>query len=185
MILSLLICHLPARKILLEKLLFELRSQISAGQYKVEILVDQDNGSTGSKRQRLLEKSQGDYVAFIDDDDMVSGDYISSIVPHLGAYDAIGFQGEISTNGRNVKLFTISKEHGYEEKGGIYYRFNNHLTPVRRDIALKIGFKDISFGEDHDYALRLHESGLIKTEKYIYKTLYFYRFRTGRKTYQT
>lgn len=182
MILSLLICHLPARKLLLDKLLFELRSQISAGQYKVEILIDRDAGKVGAKRQRLLEQAQGDYVAFIDDDDWVAPDYLSSIVPALGAYDAIGFQGEISTNGRNVKLFTISKEHKYEEKGGIYYRYNNHLSPVRREIALKIGYKDVSFAEDFDYAMRLKESGLVKTEKYIYKALYFYRYVT-RKTY--
>lgn len=183
MILSLLICHLPARKLLLDKLLFELRSQISAGQYKVEILIDRDGGTIGQKRQRLLQQAQGDYVAFIDDDDWVSPDYLSAIIPNLGTYDAIGFQGEISTNGRNVKLFTISKEHPYEEKGGIYYRYNNHLSPVRREVALKIGYKDISFSEDFDYAMRLKESGLIKTEKYVYKTLYFYRYVTRKKTY--
>lgn len=183
MILSVLICHLPNRKPLLDKLLFELRSQIRKDQHEVEILVDSGKGTIGAKRQRLLEQAQGEYVCFVDDDDEVSTEYLSNIIPHLGTVDTIGFQGEITTNGRNVKLFTISKEHPYEEKNGIYYRFNNHLSPVRREIALQIGYKDISFGEDHDYALRLKESGLIKTEKYIYKSLYFYKY-VSRKTYR-
>lgn len=180
MVLSILICHLPHRKPLLDKLLFEIRSQISAGRYEVEILVDPGPGTVGTKRQRLLDIAQGEYVCFVDDDDEVSSDYLSSIIPHLGEYDVIGFQGDITTNGRNLKIFTISRLHSYEEKKGIYYRFNNHLSPVRRSIALQIGFKDMSHGEDYDYGLRLHESGLIKTEKYIYKPLYHYKYRTNK-----
>lgn len=178
MILSILIPHLPARKLLLDKLLFELRSQISAGRYEVEILVDPNEGTVGAKRQRLLLESSGEYVCFVDDDDEVSNDYITCIVPHLGAVDAIGLQGEITTDGRNMKIFSISKDHKYEEKKSIYYRFNNHLSPTRREIALKIGYKDMGHGEDYDYASRLHESGLIKTEYYIYKPIYFYRYKT-------
>lgn len=178
MILSILIAHLPARKNLLDKLLFELRSQISAGRYEVEILVDPNEGTVGAKRQRLIEQAQGDYVCFVDDDDTVSHDYISSIAQYLGEYDAIGFQGDITTNGRGLKIFTISKDHAYEEKKGIYYRFNNHLSPVRRSIALQIGYKDMGHGEDYDYAVRLKESGLVKTEKYIYKLLYHYKYVT-------
>lgn len=150
----------------------------------VEILVDRDAGKVGAKRQRLIEKAQGSYVVFIDDDDGVAPDYLSSIIPALGQYDVVGFQGEISTNGRNVRLFTISKEHNYEEKGNIYYRYNNHLSPVRREIALQIGYKDMGHGEDFDYATRLKESGLIKTEKYIYKALYFYRYISRKKIIQ-
>lgn len=181
MILSILIAHLPARSILLNRLVADLKNQAIG--YEVEILVDADPGSVGAKRQRLLEKSNGDYICYIDDDDSVSPDYLKSIIPHLGNYDVIGFQGEITTNGHKPKLFTISKEHGYEEKGGIYYRFNNHLSPVRRSIAIQVGFKDMSFGEDHDYAVRLKESGLIKTEYYIYKQLYFYKYVTRKKSY--
>lgn len=178
MILSILIPHLPARKPLLDKLLFEIRSQISAGRYEVEILVDSGPGTVGAKRQRLLDSSQGDYVCYVDDDDEVSHDYIKSIVSNLGECDAVGLQGEITTNGRDKRLFTISKDHPYEEKKGIYYRFNNHLSPVRREIALQIGYKDMGHGEDFDYASRLHEAGLVKTEKYIYKPIYFYKYKT-------
>lgn len=178
MILSLLICTIPKRKEMLDKLLFELRSQVSAGQYEVEILVDPNPGTIGAKRQRLLLAAQGDYVSFIDDDDEVATDYLKTIIPNLGVVDAIGFEGEITTNGRNKKRFSISMHHGYHEKSGVYYRFNNHLSPVKRSIALAIGYKDIPFAEDYDYALRLHEAGLVKTEKYIYKPMYFYRYLT-------
>ena len=150
--------------------------------YDVEILTHDGKGAIGAKRQRLLEQSTGDYVAFIDDDDDINPQYIKLIFDNLGS-DVIGFEGEITTNGRNKKRFTISKEHPYEEKNGVYYRYNNHLSPIRRSIAIQIGYKDMNFGEDFDYAMRLKESGLIKTEKYIYSPMYFYRYRTVRKSY--
>lgn len=178
--LSILICTIPHRIKMLTNLKGYLVQQ-STG-YDVEILSDGGPGTIGAKRQRLLEQSTGDYVCFIDDDDDINPQYVKLIFDNLGA-DVIGFEGEITTNGRNKKRFTISKEHPYEEKGGVYYRCNNHLSPIRRSIAIQIGYKDISFGEDWDYAIRLKESGLIKTEKYIYSPMYFYRYRTVRKSY--
>lgn len=179
--LSILICTIPRRLNMLQTLKADLIFQ--AKDYDVEILSDSDKGTIGAKRQRLLLASTGDYVCFIDDDDDINPQYIKLIFAHLGTCDVIGFEGEITTNGRNKKRFTISKEHPYEEKGGVYYRYNNHLSPIRREIALAIGYKDISFGEDFDYAMRLKESGLIKTEKYIYTPMYFYRYTTYKKSY--
>lgn len=174
--LSILICTIPGRQRLLNDLKAYLVQQING--YDVEILTDNGKGTIGAKRQRLLELSTGDYVTFIDDDDDINPQYLKHIFTHLGTCDVIGFEGEITTNGRNKKRFTISKEHPYEEKGGVYYRYNNHLSPIRREIALAVGYKDMQFAEDFDYAMRLKESGLIKTEKYIYTPMYFYRYRT-------
>jgi len=177
--LSILICTIPRRAAMFNTLVADLTAQ--SENYAVEILTDDQPGSIGNKRQRLLEKATGEYVCFIDDDDTVSPQYVKNIFEKLGA-DAIGFEGQITTNGRNKKRFTISMHHNYEEKGGSYFRYNNHLSPVRREIALQIGYKDMQFMEDYDYATRLKESGLIKTEKYIYATMYFYRYVT-RKLY--
>ena len=179
--LSILICTIPSRQRLLDTLLDDLRRQ--AGIEPVEILTDNGGGSVGVKRQRLLEQATGDYVVFIDDDDDINPQYVPLILPHLGTCDVIGFEGEITTNGRNKKRFTISMHHNYEEKDGIYYRYNNHLCPVRRAIALAIGYKDMTHGEDYDYATRLHDSGLIKTEHYIYTPMYFYKY-VSRKSYR-
>lgn len=181
-ILSILICTIPRRAGMFAILLNELERQAQG--YMVEILADDQPGSIGAKRQRLLQKATGDYVAFIDDDDEVSPQYVKLIIEAAEQkFDAIGFEGEITTNGRHAKRFSISMHHKYEEKGGIYYRYNNHLSPVLRDIALQIGYKDLSYGEDFDFAKRLHESGLIKTEHYIYTPMYFYKYIT-KKSYK-
>lgn len=180
MILSILICTIPKRLYMLRLLLHELEKQKTPD---IEILTDNGTGTIGAKRQRMIEKAKGEYVVFIDDDDMVSKDYISSILFALESKpDVVGFMGWITTNGRNKTNFKISKDCGYQTTGKGHERFNNHLSPVKRSIALQIGYKDISWQEDYDYALRLTNSGLIKTERFISKALYYYQYVT-RKNY--
>lgn len=179
MILSLLICTIPKRKDLFDNLTLELRAQILASRSPVEILADNGEGTIGAKRQRLLEKAQGDYVVFIDDDDWISTDYLKSILFALESKpDVVGFMGWITTNGKNKTIFKISKDCDYKKTVRGYERFNNHLSPVKRSIALQIGYEDISWEEDYRYALKLINSGLVKTEKFIAKSLYFYKYVT-------
>lgn len=183
MILSILICTIPKRKYLLNQLLTDLNKQVKACATEIEILTDNENGTVGAKRQRLLEKATSEYVVFIDDDDRVSSDYLRSILFALeSSPDVVGFMGFITTNGRYKTNFKISKDCGYETTARGYERFNNHLSPIKRSIALQIGYKDMSFQEDYDYAVRLVNSGLVKTERFISKHLYFYQYVT-KKSY--
>ena len=43
-------------------------------------LFDNKKRSVGEKRQDLLNLAKGQYLVFIDDDDRISDDYISSII---------------------------------------------------------------------------------------------------------
>ena len=175
MILSLLICTLPARRDMLDRLLAEIKSQQLACGVEIEVLCDAGEGTVGAKRQRLLEKAQGDYVAFIDDDDEIMPSYLSAILGALSTSpDVIGFTGIMTTNGTRPERFRLSKDFNYEKKKGIYYRYSNHLCPVRRELAMQVGFKDTAWGEDYDYATRLQP--MLKTEVFIEKNLYHYKY---------
>ena len=59
----------------------------------VEIVAAHNHGApVGVLRQNLLMAAEGEYVSFIDDDDMVSGDYVSSIMAALeSSPDVVGF----------------------------------------------------------------------------------------------
>lgn len=180
MILSILIPTMPHRRDMFERLLFDIRSQVVRANVDIEILADPGEGTIGAKRQRMIEKAQGEYVAFIDDDDQIDPHYISCILSALKTNpDVVGFCGIITTNGRNAKRFRISKAFNYEEKKGVYYRYNNHLCPVKRSIALQVGYNDISHAEDHDYATRLRP--FVTTEVFIDQCLYYYRYLTNKK----
>ena len=180
MTLSILICTLPNRIGYLSQLLQVLTPQRTD---EVEVLTESDNGSmtTGMKRNLLLKRSTGKYVVFIDDDDMVAPTYIADILNAAESNpDAIVFNGIMTTNGRDERKWYISKDYGYEAKGGAYYRYPNHIVPIRREIAMAFPFMDIRIGEDYAWATAIHNAGLIKTEVKIEKELYHYQFRTNK-----
>ena len=180
MTLSILICTLPNRIGYLSQLLQVLTPQRTD---EVEVLTESDNGSmtTGTKRNLLLKRSTGKYVVFIDDDDMVAPTYIADILNAAESNpDAIVFNGIMTTNGRDERKWYISKDYSYEAKGGAYYRYPNHIVPIRREIAMAFPFMDIRIGEDYAWATAIHNAGLIKTEVKIEKELYHYQFRTNK-----
>lgn len=180
MILSILICTIPRRRDMFDRIMLDIRGQVLKSGVEIEVLADNGEGSVGVKRQRMIEAAQGDYVCFIDDDDQIAPIYVSSILTALSsAPDVVGFCGIITTNGRGARRFKISKDCNYEEKRGVYYRYNNHLCPVKRSIALQVGYKDMSHEEDYDYATRLQP--FIKTEVFIDQNLYFYKYLTNKK----
>lgn len=174
--LSVLVPTVVGREHLFDILLAELKNQ--SFEKPVEIVVCKDNKelSIGSKRQKLIEQAQGEYIVFVDDDDMVALDYIDQILSNTGS-DAIGFQIECTFDGKNKCLASASrryKDWGENRDGFRYVRSIYHKTPVRRELALKAGFKDMRFGEDYDYSMRIMP--LIKSEAYINKVMYYYRY---------
>ena len=180
MTLSILICTLPDRIGFLSQLLQALTPQKTDD---VEILVEHDNGimSTGRKRNILLHRSKGKYVVFIDDDDMIAPTYVKDILTAAESNpDAIVFNGIMTTNGTDERKWYISKDYSYEAKNGAYYRYPNHIVPIRREIALAFPFQDIRIGEDYAWATAIHNAKLIKTEVKIDKELYHYQFRANK-----
>jgi glycosyltransferase involved in cell wall biosynthesis len=181
-VLSILIPTLHKRKGLLSKLLTELNKQRTP---EIEILTYADDGAvtTGRKRNDLIKQAAGNYIVAIDDDDMVAPTYIADI---LGAAkhnpDCITFNGWMETDGTNRTEFRLGIGYPYiatTEKGKVVYlRYPNHITPIRRTIALTVPFPNVSMGEDYDWATKLHNGKLLKTEVRIDKPLYFYQYRT-------
>ena len=183
MILSILIPTLTARHQQLNKLNDELLRQIEllpVGLDKVEVINCPDNGemSVGAKRQYLLTNCNGEYIVFIDDDDWIADDYVLQILQALQTKpDCIGFKGVMITNGHTHDKWSISHNHKNWAKGKMgYVRHTNHLTPVKREIALKVGFNNKRYSEDYDYSMALLPH--LKTEVFIDKEMYIYNYQS-------
>jgi len=176
--LSILICSLDRRKHLLDRLVECLRPQLSEA---IEVLVETDDGlmTIGEKRNLLVSRSSGRWVCFVDDDDLVSDDYCPSILKALESEpDCVGFIGRITVDGneRVWKHFHHSiRNTSWFEKNGHFFRCPNHLNPIRRELVVQVPFPHRSFGEDHDFSLRIYP--LLKSEVFIDKVLYRYLFR--------
>lgn len=177
--LSILIATMPSRLEMLDELMANLNIQIDRLHDQVEVIIDPVvKYNIGTKRNKLLEKANGEYVVFIDDDDHVAYNYVNLILEACEeGSDCIGISGTMTTNGKKETQWHISKDFGsWYTKDNIHFRTPNHISPVKREIALKAGFPEIKFGEDFEYSMRLIP--LIKTETKVNGNIYWYKYNS-------
>lgn len=172
--LSILIATMPSRASNLDGLMQILSLQIMD---EVEVITDSSmNYNIGTKRNKLLSLASGEYIVFVDDDDRISPKYVELILSSIeNNPDCVGMSGYMTTNGVNMEQWHISMDYGYWRKeNGVYLRTPNHISPVRRELALKVGFPEVTSGEDAEYSRRLFP--LLKTETKIEGNIYHYDY---------
>ena len=173
--LSILICSMGKRTKLLDRLMQCLRPQLTS---EVEVIIDTDDGelTIGAKRNGLVESATGEYCAFIDDDDLVSNDYISKILTATESKpDTCAFESIITVDGKEPKPVYISmKYEKWVDTETAYYRSTQHLSPIKTEIAKKVKYPDTSMCEDRVYSEGIQK--LMKTEVEIKDPIYFYDY---------
>lgn len=177
---SILMPTLPARRVIRKRMVSEIEKQL-ANYNDIEFLVLEDNRMReyGPKMQAMIDIAQGEYVSFVDDDDEVSPDYVSTLRSLMTGVDCIGFTGNISIEGGPWENVYYSMGHNVwrNEPVGLgrfdYYRNPQHLTPIRTDLVRQIEWRG-HYGADRDWSTRMAESGLLTTENVTPKILYYY-----------
>lgn len=165
MLFSILIPAIPSRldrlKALYDKLLEQAKDYPG-----VEILAFLDNKrrSVGLKRDALVQIARGAYLAFVDDDDHVYGDYVKEIHKAITAGtdpDVIVFNEHAVVNGGNI--FTVrfgieyenQEAHKVKDAWADITRKPFHSCVWSREIAQSEHFPDASYGEDWHWCKRL------------------------------
>lgn len=179
MILSILVCSLPEEYSIskLRRLRDRLQPQIEGR--PIELLVDEAprNVPTGTKRNSLISRASGEYVVFVDSDDLVTESYIKDILWGLQhAPDCVTMRGWMTTNGANRRDWTIKLGSGYYEKDGHYYRWPNHISVMRKSLIQHIKFPDIWIQEDYIWSKAVNDQRVLKTEFHIDKPIYHYDY---------
>jgi glycosyltransferase involved in cell wall biosynthesis len=185
--LQILILTQKSRREFLEQLISLFEPQIALlGVRKfdhVDIMVREDSTlegkQVGDKRESLRQRSDGEYIAFFDDDDLPASDYISRILPQLDGADTIGFECQLwNDRQRDPKRdFHTIKSVGWFNTPTSYHRDISHLQPMRREVALAAPMEG-GYGEDRRWAERMRALGVVKTENYVDSVLYYYLMRT-------
>jgi glycosyltransferase involved in cell wall biosynthesis len=194
---SILMLSIPERIESMTAAVKHLQEQADAvGQGKaVEILVLLDNRSKSisEKRNDLLQIARGKYIAFLDDDDAVSKDYMSKILTAIDQndVDCISFNQWCSINGEPMDVeFGIGNPHGQlwrDEDGflGDIKRPPYHMCLWRSTIAKSEEFNPVygangQSSEDIDWLMRLYPK--IQTEHHIEDALHGYIYSSQTTT---
>lgn len=152
---------------------------------RVRILAAFNNGTPPlpELRQRLVEAVDTDYLSFVDDDDMVSPDFVSSIMHSLEVEDVdyVGFQVGYYADGRYRGSIDHSLHHGgWSEQKNPYrwLRDITHINPIRTSVAKLADFRVVSGGqvEDRPWVQQIRTSGHLRTQSYIPREVYEYRW---------
>jgi glycosyltransferase involved in cell wall biosynthesis len=185
-VLSILVPSIPSR---IDKFLKPLYSKLESQSSKVSdvevlCLLDNKKRSIGLKRDALLRAAQGKYVAFVDDDDDISDDYVEQLrnaIYHEGkGSDVIVFDQIASINNNQFRVrFGIEFENEQAEMDpyGQYkdiVRKPFHVCAWKRELAIKYKFPDCSYGEDWYWAKQV--LGEVSTQYRIDKILHYYRY---------
>jgi hypothetical protein len=176
-ILSILTPSVPERidshlKTLLEKL----KKQI--GDKNVEHLVFLDNKkrSIGYKREALVDIAKGKYMAFVDDDDDISDDYVDSLLEGTKSNaDVITFKQKCLVNNNIPSVINFSLNNKVNQEyfpNSIIQRMPFHVCAWRSEIAKKHKFTDKNYSEDWFWSQQLIKDA--KTEYHIDKIIHTY-----------
>ena len=175
--LSILVCAVPSRlRTYTPKIVEELVRQSEKKSVEVLWLGDNKKRSVGQKRNDLLKLAQGEYVVFVDDDDWVDKYYVNEILKAVAHNpDVVCFKVLCKVEGKPAKEVVYDSRFKRDRNTARRYeRLPNHIMCIRKDLALKAGFPQKSFGEDADFAVKLRP--YLKRQYSIDKILYYYTF---------
>lgn len=189
--LSILIPSIFERSESFNSLVSNLKAQINSCGFDnsvsiISLIDNRGDLSVGHKRNLLIEMAKSEYIVFVDDDDVPSNDYVLELMTAIQSNaDVIPINGFMTTNGGHQSYWEMGINLPYDTiklNGKISYRrFPNHIACMKRELILPYKFKDISFGEDYEWAKRLNDNKVFKTEHRITKPIYHYVFTKQRR----
>jgi glycosyltransferase involved in cell wall biosynthesis len=177
---SILILSIPSR---IEKYLIPLYNKMleqTKNYPEVEILclIDNKSMTIGEKRQSLLDSARGKWIAFMDDDDDITDDYMSTIINTIKEKpaDVISFDQHCIVNGNQfIVNFNMSNPNERYVPGMTHVkRPPFHMCFWKSDIAKQAKLEVSSYGEDFAWCLLMYPK--VKSETHINKILHLYRY---------
>jgi len=162
-----------------EKVVNAIRLQTFGTEAVVRHLVDNGEMTSGQKRHVLTQMPEvrmAKYRAFVDDDDVVSRDFVSQLlIGCTKGVDVVSFNLRFNHQARTKSEVWKFGLYPNDRKSGLMCV--NHLCAWKTEIADKVAWcPSLGYGDDHIWFEPLFHAGLIKTEHHINAVLYDYMF---------
>lgn len=122
------------------------------------IHLDENSGCAGIPRNKGLDIARGEYITFIDADDMVSSDFVNKILEKIENEEF-----DYCLMSWKSNFFNVDIEYGRPEWNcsvwGIVYR---------RDLIGNVRFSDIRIGEDYEFNHKVLKGKCAKIRDFMY-----------------
>jgi len=184
-LLSILTASIPERADKLEMLTAKITAQI--GDLPVEHLVFLDNRkrTIGAKRDALLRIARGTFIAYVDDDDTVSPDYVASLVEAIKTTASPNDQVDVITFAQFARVdkacakivFGLRQENQPFVPDTEVLRAAWHVCAWRRSVAILSHFPESNYGEDWAFAEPLNR--IARASIHLDQVLHYYRFNSA------
>ena len=126
-----------------------------------------ENGGVSSARNRGLKEAKGEYISFVDADDLLASDYISRIMAALESNPDTVYLSWKSINGKFGKIIRGQEDEFNPWNRCVWNRVFSaeYIRNIKFDESLQVA-------EDDDFLKKLPEA---KSKTYIDVPVYFYR----------
>ena len=162
----------------------EIAQEYAQKDKRIRVIATKQNRGCSGAIKAAIEATTGDYIGWVDSDDMLAPTAIEETSLILNNHPQVGLvytnheimdsQGKLRGNGPRCRI-------PYSKEGLLVDLMTFHFRLIRRSVYDAVGGVDDSFdyGEDYDLCLKLSEV----TEVYhIAKSLYYYRRHSGNVT---
>lgn len=187
---TILVPTLGERRELFERMIWPLLHQTGPGGGRVKVVGYWNNGlpRLPAIRQRMIETTGTEYLCFVDDDDLVSHQYVDRIARALAERpDYVGFQVQCYSSGNPTAISYHSLEHrGWRNEATAYYRDISHVNPIRTTLARLGDFRAARPGraEDRAWVDQLRASGRVRNQVMIDEIMYHYLYEPKASAWQ-
>lgn len=161
--------------LLADKIESQINQAGAAGLVEHLVFCDNRRRTIGEKRQALIDIALGEYIAFVDDDDDISDDYVASLLEAIeSAPDVITFQQRAIYNGQESTIhFRLESQDEVFNPGGITLRSAWHVCAWKREKVKKCLFLSCNYGEDKVWAIQARR--MVRSEMHIPRIIHTYR----------
>lgn len=141
-------------------------------------VIDWGDLTSGAKRRMLTELASGDYVCFVDDDDILAENYVSRMLEgcRSGA-DVVTFNLQMQHDGKIRDMWQFGLYPNRRNQGLMCV---NHLCAWKREIATLVNWDPLLGNtDDRLWFEPLYYAHLIRSQYHINEILYYYQYHSN------
>ncbi len=196
-VLTIAILSIPERLDRIADLLDELLKQAFNKPVEILYLGDNMTKTVGQKRTDAVQIAKGEYICFIDDDDMVVPEYLEKILTALEQKpDVVTFHVDWKYSDRDDRIQVFGRvgrrvlDPEMRRKLGrpVVMCPPNHLCVWKRELAVQVAYPSKNKGEDHLWSELMFQKHLGKDRGLIVdipEILYIYQYNKAVSRTQT